>query len=302
MNLCLTPIATTTFLREEARYGRSRLQNYEAIIRKSTWESNASWYWKTCTGVSTSFPICLGILYKLFIGGQSFTPITLGDPLYNDAWGLYSPPGLTTLGIAAGLFPLFNATVPFFDATTNSSIHIDLGSQVPAPGTAIDPPFPRQFPQVYGFNIVMLQADRVAFLDAPTPDWVIRVQQELAPNDSWTVSANVLGTVTQVNNSIEEHRGVKLNEEDSFWDYYTNSDFNDYYISPFPKTPTSPVHCVNLYSGGDAIAFLTNDKRPPGHHDQTWFFMGITNCNDINSTFSDAATMLSTSRRNCWGE
>lgn len=81
-----------------------------------------------------------------------------------------------------------------------------------------DLPLPTEFPHVYGFNTLLLNNSAAALLDGPPPDWVQRMQKDLSDRQTLEVTANVLGTVTAYNSTVDDHR----DPQDPWWSIYGN--------------------------------------------------------------------------------
>lgn len=147
-----------------------------------------------------ALPLALSVAYKTFTGGESVKTIDASAYIGNTTYyGMFAPPGLQLLGEKKGTgISLFsNATLPFAMATS-----LQDGSEPPLPAHA----------QPYGFNVLLLNDESSALLDAPHPNYVTVVQTLLAGGESWTITAPVSATVATLNHSrsqdpdaFEEH-------------------------------------------------------------------------------------------------
>ena len=89
MNQCFRRIAPMVFLILEARWGRSSLQNYDAILRNSLSISQTNLLWKIIILTLIILPLGLSAAYKSFTGGHSSVIITSSFPR---RYGLTIPP------------------------------------------------------------------------------------------------------------------------------------------------------------------------------------------------------------------
>ncbi|KPI39913.1 uncharacterized protein AB675_11315 [Cyphellophora attinorum] len=194
MSLCFNHIAPTAFLRFEARFGKSWLQNYDAILRNQLFQSHSSLVWRLLILLSLCLPLGLSVAYKRFIGGKS-------DHYIHDTEGMYgmaAPPGIQQVGIT-GLSLMANATLPLFLYWR----------------TADSPPPLPPLPQPFGFNLVLLSKTASAVLDAPEPDYVQALRGKLSAGEELRIEADVRGTVTTIDSEFD---GAQT--DPSFWEPY----------------------------------------------------------------------------------
>ena len=219
MNQCLRVIAPKAFLLTEARFGKSYLQNYDAILRNSVFQSHTGLIWRAVLLALIALPTGLSVAYKEFIQGT-------GTRVLHNSGGYY---GLTGPGIisdvpdAVGLSLLVNATLPFIIASSDDST-----------------PLPAQ-PQAYGFNTLLLSDSRTAYLDGPTPDYVSTIQGNLSESETRRIDATVTAIVVAYNDTAEYHR-----KDDEFWDYYWN------------QPGINGMNPIDLYNG-NSIGLLVNN-------------------------------------------
>ncbi|CAO1605979.1 hypothetical protein XANCAGTX0491_009479 [Xanthoria calcicola] len=181
-------------------FGTSTLQNYNGILRNEITTSGLSSWWRIILSMLVALPLALSVAYKTFTGGESVKTIDASAYIGNTTYyGMFAPPGLQLLGEKKGTgISLFsNATLPFAMATS-----LQDGSEPPLPAHA----------QPYGFNVLLLNDESSALLDAPHPNYVTVVQTLLAGGESWTITAPVSATVATLNHSrsqdpdaFEEH-------------------------------------------------------------------------------------------------
>ncbi|KAL9111060.1 MAG: hypothetical protein Q9227_004493 [Pyrenula ochraceoflavens] len=188
MNICLKHLLPKLLLGIEAAYGKSRLQNYDAILRNSALKSHTSLLWRTTLLLLLCLPIGLSLAYKTFINGV----ITSSIHVSNSTHGVFAAPGVA-VNAYLGLNIMSNATFPFFQATRNEESLPDL-------------------PRAYGYNMLLLSNRSAAMLDMPDPALVSSYQSRLAPGEWVTISADVGGLVAQYNSTSRQQ-----NLDPSFW-------------------------------------------------------------------------------------
>lgn len=80
MNLCTSCVVPYAFLLLEARFGRSSLQNFDALLTSAILSPGVSIVWRLALGFFIVLPLALSIAYKRFLGGSSSAHITLDPP------------------------------------------------------------------------------------------------------------------------------------------------------------------------------------------------------------------------------
>ncbi|KAI1461607.1 hypothetical protein F4805DRAFT_476163 [Annulohypoxylon moriforme] len=211
-NLCLQRVLRMTFLILEARWGRSALQNYDAILRNTVLGDRMGKRWRIGILFFICLPTGLSVAYKLFVGGQGTARI-LPD-IDGRQYGFF-PPREGNITIAVNFlnspYLFINSTADFFHKSVDDD---DFPYESIAEGKAIP----------YGYNLLLLGNESAAALDLPKPSYVNAIQSRLGDSDSWTISATVYGLVSRINNSVETFR-----MNDGFWEDLlenTNSSFN----------------------------------------------------------------------------
>lgn len=199
MNQCLRVVAPKAFLITEAKFGKSYLQNYDAILRNSVFLSHTGFVWRAILLALIALPTGLSVAYKEFIEGSG--SLDLRDT--GGYYGMAGPGGLSSAGQHIGVSLMVNASLPFILASSNDSV----------------PPLSTD--RAYGFNTLLLSDNRTAFLDAPMPDYVSSIQSNLSAGETWTVEAMVTATIAKYNNTAERHRN-----DTAFWDYYINEQYS----------------------------------------------------------------------------
>lgn len=274
MNLCMKRVVPTLFLMIEARWGRSSLQNYEAIMRNTVTLSQTHILWRTGLFILIALPLGLSVAYKRFTGGRSGAII---HNTYDSYYGLAPPPMGDFNIVNNSLYLMINATVPFLAASSSDDI---------LPSFA-------NLPMAYGFNTLLLSNTSAALLDVPVPDYVSSIQQNLSASESWNISATVNGTVTTLNTSIAQYR-----DNDNFWEesFYQAYDFGG--LSSF-----------ELYNEYDLGVLVGYGSELVGPYCLAGFYSGSVNgasnffnVNDTDSQiFRSSALMFNTRRQRCAG-
>lgn len=265
MNKCFLVLSPKFFYVIEARWGRSTLQNYDAILRNSVLGSCTSNLWRANLAIFLALPVALSISYKepMFKDGVRTTPTSNPTHISNPYYGLAGPPGLENdlpgpWG-AIGVSYMTNASIPWFSAVKNNT------NFTPLP----------KFPAAYGFNTLILSNTSAAMLDIPMPDYISALQAKLAGfHDLVTmnISAVVHGTVTSYNSTVQNNR-----YNAAFWDSNNLNATNAWQTGPY----------------GQNIALLSSDF---GNHNGSWC---VTGFHPINDGTND--TDLARVRRNALG-
>lgn len=193
MNISLGSVTTTLFLHLEARYGKSKLQNYDGIIRNTLFASKLSISWRICLGIMMALPVGLSVAYKIFTGGTS--SMVVDSAVYNNNssyYGMFTLPALQDIGFGTGISLFNNAKLDFSVNTAPSSL------------TAPEPELPLG-PTAYGYNISLLSNESTAVLDLPQPAYITSIQSMLALGESWSMEAPVFATVATMNYSKQEN-------------------------------------------------------------------------------------------------
>lgn len=267
MNLCLGRVVPAVLLLLEARFGKSTLQNYDAILRNQFLARQADFVWRLVIAILLALPLGLSAGYKTFTGGESSQMVDAHDYIgMKPYYGLYALPGLQPLGQDIGLTIFFNATMPFLSASIVPD-NPGNGSWYRY-GNPTYPPLPH-FPHSYGYNILVLDEHRTAILDIPHSDYISAMQASLASDESWDIKANVLATVASRNDSINAHR---QNANDSFWDTYAPS-------SNTEIDNGGGASAITLFSGY-SVQLLETSKT------SSWVILGVFKAGYISSSFS----------------
>lgn len=296
MNFFMGVLSPTLFLIIESRWGSSNLQNYDAILRNSVTISKTGRIWKTTIFVFILLPTLLSVGYKRFIGGTSSFVITgnkvPGFVIANSKvpgrygskvpghYGLAPPPLGAFTSINNSVYFMIDANVRFLAASSNDSV----------------PPQFASLPIAYGYNTLLLSNTPAALLDMPLPDYMSSIQQNLAGDEFWEISATVNATVTRYNTSTEAYRS-----NDSFWQETMDKSNNPY------QRGLSTFHEFNGYALGflpgipsesDGASCLLGHYRSP----KVIWNSYITNLSDPYAVaFRAAALMFNTRRERCHG-
>ena len=278
MNQCFLTVASTFFLLVEARFGHSYLQNYDAILRNSFTLPSTNYAWRGTLMTVILMPISLGLVYKEFDSGIAESRITNNTGSF---YGLTAPAGLQESGAGSqGLSFMANGTLSFYSATYK------------------DPIIP-SFPQAYGFNTLLLSNESSAKLDAPFPDYVELIQENLRVGETYVLTAPVLGTVTSYNDSIESHR-----DDDNFWSYYLNQIGGDNPSDSQDEKIGSGLYMQDIFGSGRYMTIFMNNLNL---RNTSWIFAGfvpvenLTTQSDAGAGFKKTSMLFQTQRKQCNG-
>ncbi|KAI6083992.1 hypothetical protein F4821DRAFT_243820 [Hypoxylon rubiginosum] len=200
-NQCMQRVLPTTFFIIEARWGRSTLQTYDAIIRNTCVQRKTEHRWRVVILGFICLPLGLGVAYKRFLGGISTAKIV---PDINGRQYGFVP---LTGGSDAFAANFLNAPYLFVNSTSDFFQKSASDENFPLALSAGDKAIS------YGYNLLLLGNETAAALDLPSPQYVNAIQTRLRTNESWTISADVYGLVSRANGSIESLRG-----DDRFWE------------------------------------------------------------------------------------
>ena len=275
-DLCRQVVGPKVFLMAEARFGKSYLQNYDAILRNTVVLSHTFYLWRLIILAFILLPTALSLAYKEFFEGiGSFTLSDTGGYYGLAAPGNLAAAGGTPDGGIMGISAMVNATLPYIQATTNDSVL---------------PPF-AQLPKAYGFNMLLLSNTSTAFLDAPMPDYVASIQRSLTDGERQAITAQVHATVTTYNSAPENHRN-----DTAFWDPYFNTTHNTTHHSLFYGT--SGIFRADLYNGYHFEMLVNNFNN----QNASWCFLALAkNEGDIEKAFQASALEFDTRRYLCRG-
>jgi hypothetical protein len=186
-------VASTLFLILEARWGDSRLQNYEALLKISVTLSHVRLIWRATFLFLLLLPLGLNVAYKRFNGEHSIVSFI---NRYLEYYELTSPP-TRDYHVIHNYSPYLaiNATVPFVKASLDDNITLPLS------------------PKAYGFNTLFIDNTSIALLDILVPKYVFFIQQNLINQESWNLFAFVNAIVATYNSNFYVDRGNK-----TFWD------------------------------------------------------------------------------------
>lgn len=196
MNLCTLTILPYAFLLIEARFGPSRLQNFEAILAGSVVTGHASPHWRMAAIFLIGLPLGLSVAYKRFLGGRSSADLS----------------GRNDMGAEYGIgFPRVGTWEP-----GNDAIYLGVTSMAPFRSMSelgqATYPDESQFPIAYGYNILLLNDDSAAILDTPTPSYLSRIRSRISGNETWHIEASVDAYIATYNISSD-----RFTQDDSFW-------------------------------------------------------------------------------------
>jgi hypothetical protein len=194
MNLCMQTILPFTFLLLEERFGRCRLQNYQAIISGQLAGSHVNLLWRLTLFFLLALPLGLSVAYKRFLGGTTSAPY---HTTYAGSYGIDFPrvgswsPTNDALYLLQTSFAAFqtasglgNATYPSADA----------------------------FPLVYGYNTLLINDESAAILDLPKGSYLTHLQSGMSASETLHINASVDAYMASYNTST-----TGIMSDDSLW-------------------------------------------------------------------------------------
>lgn len=265
MSVCLSYSRTYLLVLLEARFGRSTLQNYDAILQRTMYGPRTDFHWRLVLLVLWLLPLGLSVAYKLFSVTFVSTATTYTRPI---DFGFFSPTGLEKAGYGVAL--MANISLPFMQETTSPD-NFDA-----------DPPWKFE-PRTYGLNTLSISNTATAVLDLPSPQFIDSFREDLQPGETWHLQADVIATVARVNSTIEQHRKFSNSSSSEFWKYHWDR---------------APQRAEGLWSNDWKIWMVNNQKE----HDQSWLFLSIQPDPSEESEFWARAKMFSIWREPCTGE
>lgn len=273
MNLCLKTVVPSFLALLEARFGPSRLQNYDAVLTDSFIGSRASLHWRVIIIGLLAFPMLLSLGYKRLIGGQSVRVLE-GETLEN--YGLTTPPLGLYSAVQNSVFLATSASAHFLATSRNFS-----------------QPSSTQFPVAYGFNMLLLDNSSAALLDMPESRSLMTAQRKLARNEFWHLSASVDATVARYNPSDEYKKNSTIWNQAFDGSLYSLNSFyqyNGYYFGLLVEKQTT---------SGAGRCYLGSYQRQENYWNPT---VRDEDPDDLNAQFfRSAALMFDVRRERCTG-
>jgi len=277
MNLCFKRIAPIIFPILEARWGRSSLQNYDAIIRNTLWLSQTNTPWRLVILTLIALPLGLSAAYKRFTGGHSSTTITSHYPGH---YGLTIPPLGPYSTMNNSIYVMMDAYAPFMLASSNDSIQ---------------PPF-AELPVAYGYNTLLLDNASAALLDLPMPDYISSIRQNLTSDESWEITASVNATVAKYDESTEMNRNNNIFWQSTFDDSWDrgNNGLTSFQMYDYEYDFGLVTGNVSLANGASCFLGPYN-----GSTIRIRFIRNVTESDSLS--FRSAALMFNVRREQCAG-
>ena len=159
--------AQKTLAAMEISWGRSALQNLEAITQMELLGQHKSMMTRMSIVFLLDLPLGLSVAYKRFVGG---TTITSGSSSQNIMFGPTPPPGTQNIGWGLSLFS--STMQPWWS----------------------DP----RYPAVYGYSLATISRDRTALLDGPLPSEIANLQAGMRPGEAHIIIARVSAIEAQL--------------------------------------------------------------------------------------------------------
>lgn len=242
MNLCADMIVPSCLVAIEARYGKSRLQNFEALLMNKFLATHIAFHWRVAIVLFLTLPLALSVGYKQFLGGIGTAEI--------DAVTIKALDG--HYGVA---FPKIGDWKPI-----NDPIYLQMASNA-AFNTAsaednVAPNVTEQRPIPYGFNVLLLSNDSAAILDLPTNNYLSKMRAQYKDGESWQVSTTVDAYVVTRNETM----AAQFRQNDSYWQETLNDSalgLVSYWLAQDVQTKIGMLPVVNqsfcwiaVYKGG----------------------------------------------------
>ncbi|KAH6691391.1 hypothetical protein F5X68DRAFT_252337, partial [Plectosphaerella plurivora] len=273
---CAKPVVTDAFLALEATHDKEP-ESYRAILTDSIL-GTPHWRWRIPLLVWALVPAALSVGYKQFVGGEVrllWEPSVSADlRKYGVDFpriGEWSPPN-------DSIFLLLTSFAPFQTATDHGNAD-----------------YPQTFPQVYGYNTLLLNNDSAAILDIPTGPYMRALQSELTQGSHLVLEADVDAYVATFNTST-------ANDED-LWDAAFNQGFGETGLST-----------MSLYKGNwEALGMMPfgepassdNNRMFVGMYYNATYMRGMHADRSANSTeaerFRPRAQLYNIDRQRCRG-
>ncbi|KAI4159057.1 MAG: hypothetical protein LQ342_006903 [Letrouitia transgressa] len=197
-------------------------------------------------------------------------------------YGMTAPDGLSNNWIFKfGPTYMTNATTPFLLATVKNNNFSAVA-----------------VPQVYGLNVLSLSNTSSAYLDTPMPSYMQSLQTQLDETKYFILKAQVHGTVTSYNDSIETDRN-----DPGFWDQF----YGPLNLTDQRNLDQSKFYVGNLQSNKLIVLLSSNLHKDPGSNiDNSWSIIsfipvmsGVTA--NFTADFEANAMLFNTHRRVCEG-
>ncbi|EXJ81693.1 hypothetical protein A1O1_07758 [Capronia coronata CBS 617.96] len=278
MGQCMRTVLPYAFVLLEARFGKSRLQNYEALLTGRAFLSTTSLGWRLALIIVVAIPLGLSAAYKRFLGGTSSAEVSVS---------LLRP----EFGVS---FPRLGTWAPPAD-----SVYLSISSMSAFLTAAqYDPqPYPTEdkFPVAYGYNTLLLSNTSAAILDVPITTTLLDLQKRTHNGEVWHISATV---------------NAYLAVQDLSSDFRTNdttwSDFVEGSID-HNGIVTGGLRTIYLYAGlRDRLGMLpcrNNSEFFYGIYTKSSDWGGMTSYHDLDdediARFRRTANKYSLSRTTC---
>lgn len=159
----------------EAKYGKSTLQNYDAIIRNDTFAPTVEPRWRINLLVLSVCPLAISAAYKQSIG---HTTVNM-EGNTGENYALVGPPGIAAwvgLPLMANAISDLSKAYPNLDSETKFT-----------------------YPGWHGYNMYLINVTTTAMLDGPVPDYISSIQASLSTVRSQKITARVNATICSLN-------------------------------------------------------------------------------------------------------
>jgi hypothetical protein len=237
MNICANKVVPPFLLAIEARYGSSRLQNFDAILTNKLLSSHTQAHWRVVLVIFMALPLALSIGYKQFFGGTSSATLKPLSGLYGISFPIISE----WTPINDHSYLLTSATAAFHTASANDTSTLE-GSG--------------QFPMAYGYNVLLLAEGSAALLDLPTNEYLGSIRSKLKNGETWKLSASVDAYVA----TLDELAAEAVRTNDTAWEVALNASQHglaSYFLNQDVKTwvgmlpnVSQPACWIGMFEGG----------------------------------------------------
>jgi len=270
MNICAERVVPACFLALEARYGKSRLQNYNAILAKKFLSPHIGIPWRVTMILFLALPLALSVGYKQFLGGSSTASLNALSGLYGVSFpsiGDWTP-------MNDPIYLQVSSNAAFYTASANDTPILNGSSH---------------YPIAYGYNVLLLSEDSAALLDLPTNEYLKTMRSKFNDGETWQLSASVNAYVAARNNSAAE----AVRSDDAYWESALNSSslgLVSYWLSQDANTYIGMLPIV-----GQAFCWMAVYRGGPTSDD-----MYSKSLNDANVYgFRKSAELFSLGRQRC---
>ena len=260
----------------EARFGNSVLQSFDALLRNDLFAVRLGLPLRAILVALLLLQITLPLLDKEFSFGTSATPVS---PPSMD-FGMYAAPGLAPTG--NGLALAVNAYLPFWNE--------------------------QRIDATYGYHLYIKDNTSAALLDTPDPNVIAELQRNLSIGQSFRLSANVNGTVSEkllisdTDSPLLDPRGRRVESEYLNKTMYLSSLLCSAIFAPYDSTEylyAGIYDCDEPTSTVDAFQPHLFRQAVRGYEQSRQCYHGVWNITSSNITLVGAHRLLNQDQASC---